>query len=498
MLLSLVDEVRRLSRCRSIVRSKSTRHVVGACLMTMDVCAFALAAWLFRISAPEPTFSVSYAFAGGPHVQRVDIFWFLALLFAVVRACSGDYGRRVPFYDGVKGILVTLLVICLPDVIATVNGHHRFSLAGTAGTWAFLLFVMPSMREGARYGANRMGLSQRKTALIGTGSAAESAYLALSHSLSTGFDFECLVVRDGHSTPVPPALSRLRRIVSDSPEEIAHLVRAAGCSHAIVAYGDRQDRGATELVRRLSEVNVEAAMASALGGIPLGNATANVLFGRNVLLLQTRDNLRRWPQRVFKRVFDIVGAAFGLVLLSPLFLILSVLIKTRDGGSSYYSQIRIGRDGDPFPCVKFRTMAPNSDEILERWRLENPELYEAYLRCHKLRDDPRITPIGKWLRRTSLDELPQLVNILRGDMSFVGPRPVVERELLEFYGAAAELYTRVRPGLTGLWQISGRSETTYAERVALDEWYIVNWSFWYDIIIFALTFRVVATGRGAF
>jgi undecaprenyl-phosphate galactose phosphotransferase len=114
-----------------------------------------------------------------------------------------------------------------------------------------------------------------------------------------------------------------------------------------------------------------------------------------------------------------------------------------------------------------------------------------------LRDDPRITSPGRWLRRTSLDELPQLLNVLRGEMSLVGPRPVVEQELIEFYGPAAKLYKRVRPGLTGLWQVCGRSDTTYQERVVYDEWYILNWSFWYDIVIMLQTAWVVLKGKGA-
>ena len=121
-----------------------------------------------------------------------------------------------------------------------------------------------------------------------------------------------------------------------------------------------------------------------------------------------------------------------------------------------------------------------------------------FLKTFKLKDDPRITRVGKWLRRTSLDELPQLWNVLRGDMSLVGPRPVVAQELDEYYGPAAQLYVRTRPGLTGLWQVSGRSDTSYERRIILDEWYILNWSFWYDIVILVQTAWIVMTGKGAF
>jgi undecaprenyl-phosphate galactose phosphotransferase len=143
-------------------------------------------------------------------------------------------------------------------------------------------------------------------------------------------------------------------------------------------------------------------------------------------------------------------------------------------------------------------MVTDADARLKRWREENPDLYEEYRRTFKLRDDPRVTAIGRWLRRTSLDELPQLWNVLMGHMSLVGPRPVVQQELDDHYGPATQLYVRARPGMTGLWQVSGRSDTSYERRVFLDEWYILNWSFWYDIVILIQTAWIVATGKGAF
>jgi undecaprenyl-phosphate galactose phosphotransferase len=199
-----------------------------------------------------------------------------------------------------------------------------------------------------------------------------------------------------------------------------------------------------------------------------------------------------------KRTFDVAMSAMLMVVLSPLILVLSIAIKRASHGPITYSQKRIGRHGVPFECIKFRTMVSDADAQLHRWSQDNPELYAEYLKTYKLRDDPRVTAIGKWLRRTSLDELPQLWNVLRGDMSLVGPRPVVAKELDEHYGPATQLYIRARPGMTGLWQVSGRSDTSYKRRVFLDEWYILNWSFWYDIVILIQTAWIVATGKGAF
>lgn len=158
---------------------------------------------------------------------------------------------------------------------------------------------------------------------------------------------------------------------------------------------------------------------------------------------------------------------------------------------------RIGRGGRPFYCYKFRTMVPNAQEVLEDLLARDPQARVEWERDRKLRDDPRVTRLGHWLRRLSFDELPQLFNIPRGDMSLVGPRPVVEEELGR-YGPARIYYEMVRPGLTGLWQISGRNDLDYERRVALDTWYVRNWTLWYDIVILFRTLVVVPARAGAY
>jgi exopolysaccharide production protein ExoY len=198
-----------------------------------------------------------------------------------------------------------------------------------------------------------------------------------------------------------------------------------------------------------------------------------------------------------KRGFDIVAAAAALLVLSPLLLMLALLVKLSDGGSVLYGHRRVGRNGNDFLCLKFRTMAENGDEILRAHFARNPEARREWLATRKLQHDPRVTRVGLVLRKLSLDELPQLINILRGDMSFVGPRPVVEDEL-ELYGTAVECYLKSRPGLTGLWQISGRNNVSYNSRVEFDRNYVENWSFARDIVIIVKTFPAVLSSRGSY
>ena len=199
-----------------------------------------------------------------------------------------------------------------------------------------------------------------------------------------------------------------------------------------------------------------------------------------------------------KNVFDFSLTAVGTLCISPLLVYIAYRIKKDDPGPIFFAHERIGKDGKAFQCYKFRSMVTNSQEMLQQYLAENPEAREEWEREFKLKNDPRVTPIGKVLRRTSLDELPQIFNVLRGEMSLVGPRPVIQEELDKYYGETAKLYCSVKPGITGLWQVSGRSDTTYEERVALDAEYINNRSFLGDIVILWKTIAVVALKKGAY
>jgi len=209
-----------------------------------------------------------------------------------------------------------------------------------------------------------------------------------------------------------------------------------------------------------------------------------------------RRLLKPWP-RFVKRTMDLALTIVGGLCILPLIALIGLAIKVDSRGPVFYRQKRLGTGGRHFHAWKFRSMHRDADGLLERYLSEHPELREEWERDRKLRDDPRVTRVGKLLRRTSLDELPQLWNVLKGEMSLVGPRPIVDAEI-EKYGDLYKLYVRVRPGMTGLWQVSGRSETTYDERVAFDAYYVRNWSVWLDIYLIARTLKVVLLGRGAY
>lgn len=216
-----------------------------------------------------------------------------------------------------------------------------------------------------------------------------------------------------------------------------------------------------------------------------------------VLTLQLDQKLAHLIPRALKRLFDFTLAAAAMLLLSPFFAIICLLVAFSSKGHIFYSQPRIGKHGKPIKVLKFRSMVMNADAVLQAHLAADPELMEEWLRDHKLKKDPRITAIGRLLRKLSLDELPQLWNVLAGDMSLVGPRPIVNSEIHK-YGASFQAYQLVAPGLTGLWQISGRNNTSYDLRVRIDNYYVRNWSLSLDVYILLRTVKTVLFSEGAY
>jgi Undecaprenyl-phosphate galactose phosphotransferase WbaP len=238
--------------------------------------------------------------------------------------------------------------------------------------------------------------------------------------------------------------------------------------------------------------------------IPSTSTSANVLniwmsvrdFD-GILGFATTHRLKMRSNLAVKRAMDIGIVAIGLLIVWPIIALLAILVKVTSPGPVLYGHKRVGRNNEPFKMYKFRSMRMNADKELDQLFAEHPEYRAEWEETHKLKDDPRVTAIGKFLRATSLDEVPQVLNILRGDMSLVGPRPVTEEER-HLYGDDFDRIFSVRPGVSGLWQVSGRSDTSYADRVAFDTYYLQSWSIWLDLWVLYKTMGVVIRRKGAY
>ncbi len=241
--------------------------------------------------------------------------------------------------------------------------------------------------------------------------------------------------------------------------------------------------------------NVKFAFAES--GIPLLNVQIENIFTQPLSFVSVRNNLLSKNMLITKRIFDIVFSIFLIFFFSPIIVITAILIKLTSKGPIFYVQERPGRFGRMIKIYKFRTMYLDADKKLEEILKNNEELREEFMKYRKLKNDPRITPLGRFLRRFSIDEIPQLFNVLKGDMSIVGPRPYQIDEI-EHMGEYKDIVLSVRPGLTGLWQISGRSDLSFQAKLKIETWYVLNWNLWLDLFIIIRTIPAVISGKGAY
>lgn len=442
----------------------------------------------------------------------ITILWFWILL--------EHYARRRPFWDELREtsrVIATMFLISGAVIfIARLDTSRNIHI----WIWVLNLLLIPLGRSAARGLMDKLGLWQVPAVIIGAGENAREANQALQSEFAMGYNILAFIDVENaqptnNATPCEPGLSRASTdgangntepraqsrppvITCDArqPAQLEDLLVQLGKPQVIVALDSLSNPESQFLVQCLSISQHNIHIIPAIRGLPLFGAQASHFFSHEVLFLTVRNNLSRRTYRWVKRTFDLLGASLLLLLLSPLFLVLSVMIR-KTGATAIYGHSRIGQNGKMFKCLKFRSMRPDADKVLHEILESCPITRAEWAKNFKLKNDPRITPIGEFLRKTSLDELPQLINVIKGEMSLVGPRPIVRAEL-ERYGEQAAYYLQVAPGITGLWQISGRNDTTYAERVALDAWYVKNWSLWYDIAILLRTTNVVLTRHGAY
>lgn len=215
------------------------------------------------------------------------------------------------------------------------------------------------------------------------------------------------------------------------------------------------------------------------------------------MFLNPRYNITSPLGKLAKRTLDIFASSLVLIIVAPLFIFVAIAIRI-DGGKAFYSQDRVGLGNRKFKCLKFRSMREDAEEALKELLANDEKARLSWETHRKLKKDPRITKVGNFLRKTSLDELPQLINVLRGDMSLVGPRPILPDEESFFNKNQYKNYCSVKPGITGLWQVSGRNDTTFEQRVFLDNWYVQNWSLYNDIVILFKTVGSIVKKAGAY
>jgi Undecaprenyl-phosphate galactose phosphotransferase WbaP len=339
-----------------------------------------------------------------------------------------------------------------------------------------------TFRQGVKRLLSKGGLWQIRTVIIGEGDMARQTIEALRSEPGLGYD-------------VIGVVSPAKLQFGKGGRSWRTLLLQYQASLVVLAFDGRNSPG-RGTIESLVRERVPFAMVPRLDGLPVLGFDQTQFFSHDTVLFSFRNNLAQPMARVTKVVFDYSVALVGLIILAPALFAIAAVIKL-DGGPALFAHTRVGAGGRKFKCLKFRSMVTNSAEVLENVLATDPAAAAEWAETQKLLADPRVTWIGQILRKTSLDELPQLFNVLRLEMSIVGPRPIVGAEVPR-YGDDIAYYYETRPGLTGLWQVSGRTGVSYAQRVQLDTWYVKNWTIWHDLAIMAKTVPAVLKRKGAY
>ncbi|NBO19625.1 MAG: undecaprenyl-phosphate galactose phosphotransferase WbaP [Proteobacteria bacterium] len=395
----------------------------------------------------------------------------------------GHYRVRMNFWQELNHITVTLSMAMLVDGFFQFTAKSDLSRMWMLSGWVFAAIGISALRSLYRVALRRAGVWEVPTLLVGGGVTADDTRLALETEKGLGF------VITSQITNLPEAFMQAGR----SWEK---LCRQHNVRYVVIALDGKEMDEAEKPIAQLMRESVSFSISPPRRNLPVLDMVPQYFFNSDVKLLTHNRGLEQPLPSMIKRAFDILVSGTALLLASPLMLVLAAMTK-RDGGPVFFGHKRLGGNGKYFYCLKFRSMIVNSQEVLEKHLAANPEARAEWEADQKLKHDPRITKVGQFLRSTSLDELPQLINVLRGEMSLVGPRPIVTDEVAKYEYDIAHYY-RVRPGITGLWQVSGRNDVSYAQRVQMDSWYVRNWSLWHDIAIMCKTVPALLQRKGAY
>ena len=436
-------------------------------------------------------------FSESDMVLHID-YWYAyiitPLLFITVLFLNHGYKIDTSYWEKVKIIFRSITIGIVLSIVLMYAGHiiNNVSRLFVILSYGFILLYIILFRYILARTLIKLNILAIPVLLVGAGKTAELV--------------------DVHFSNMPLAMYKIVGFVDDNPKsdvlankyeclgkfsDAEAVIKKYNIPNVLVCAPGLEPRKLVTLINKLQILVEKVTFVPELFGIPAANIQARGLMNEQTLILEVKNNLAQRRNRLFKRIFDITATVIGGILILPVIAIVAILIYLDSPGPIVFGHKRVGQGGKEFPCYKFRSMVPNAQEALEIYLKENPEAREEWERDFKLKDDPRVTKIGKFLRKTSLDELPQLWNVLIGDMSLVGPRPIVRAEV-EKYGEYINDFYLVPPGITGVWQVSGRSDTTYEERVLMDSWYVHNWSVWIDIVYLVKTVLAVLKGKGAY
>jgi Undecaprenyl-phosphate galactose phosphotransferase WbaP len=486
----LIPNAQKLLRAASTRRWRSTskRQLITAIMVFTDVALFLL---VWEVA------SLLQGIWGHGALSEVTAFVMVPIMFAWVglRGLLGLYpGYGLDAVEQLRRhVYATSAALAILAIFAL--GFHledRLSRLLVGFVFVGLLVLAPFAQQFTKRGLKKVGVWGKPVVILGYKEAGADVADVLNSRWELGYDPVAIVEYRLCATPEAQreSLSNQHSVAS-----VVQLARDHAVDTAIFAMPHSRREQLAELVNLASTSFRHVLIIPNLAGITNSAVVARDLAG--TFAVEVKYNLLDpWALRA-KRTVDLLATVIGGSLVLPLLLALALLVYLESGGPIFYRDRRMGRDGKLFSCVKFRTMVPNAEALLQRVLKNDSSMREEYTKYHKLRNDPRVTRVGRFLRKTSLDELPQLWNVLRGDMSLVGPRPYLPRESAEIGVTQSEIL-RVPPGITGPWQVSGRNHSFFSDRVQIDASYVRDWSIWLDIVLLARTAKSLLLDRAAY
>ena len=339
-----------------------------------------------------------------------------------------------------------------------------------------------------------MGLLKRKVLILGAGKTGELIFNALKRDKNLGLNVVGFL--DDDPEKIGNRIGGIK--IHAGVDKAQKYIGRCGIQDVVIAMPGCEKEKFISLINNLQHKARNILLIPDLFGITVLGTNLQHFFQEQIIGLEVKNNLAQPANILMKKLFDLIVSCVFLIVLSIPMIIIAILIKINSKGPAIFSQERRGKNDKPFRCYKFRTMYNDAEPRLNGLLETSDKARDEWNQHWKLKNDPRITKTGRFLRQTSLDELPQIFNVLKGNMSLVGPRPVTKREITEYYKEHAGLCFCVPPGITGLWQVSGRSNTGYEYRIALDSWYVRNWNLWLDIVILLRTIKEVFRKEGAY
>ena len=468
--------------------NKYTNIILPFVLICVDYIAI--------VCAEELAFNFRNFYTGNRslHISWLNFWIVFPLLYLIFLNIEQLYNRRAQFWQIIQKLFITscyaVTSIIILLYIARIAGSTSRMFIAVFWILSFILLVI--FRYIVKKILEKYQLLQIPVLIIGAGKTAELLVQGIKNDAGMGYKIIGLLEDNKVEKGILENYPVLGKF-SDAEQVITKY----NINHVFIAAPGLEQGKLTKLIYKVQPLVKSMGVIPNLVGVPMGGIEAESLFNEKLMLLRLKNNLARPINRWIKTIFDYVLTITGTIAILPILIVIALWIYKDSPGPVIFKHRRIGKNGKEFNCYKFRSMCVDAKEKLEQLFKANPEAKAEWEKDFKLKNDPRITKSGSFLRKTSLDELPQIFNVLKGEMSLVGPRPIIRDEMIR-YGEYINDYLMVKPGITGMWQVSGRSDTDYKQRVQLDSWYVRNWSIWLDTMLLWRTGKIVLQCKGAY